>query len=276
MLSHRITKFLLFTAVLAIIFLPTFASIAAEPPESKVVATVNGNDILESTLSLYQQRRGIPRDADPQQQRKMMLEELINMELLYQDALKTGADKTPAFTKAFAQEMEHLKRNMLASFMIKQHAETSVLTDEEMKKEYDKHKTEMARTEYKARHILLETEKDAKDIVKQLNKGADFAELAKAKSTGPSATHGGDLGWFEGKQMVKAFSDAVAALEKGKYTTSPVRTQFGWHVILKEDQRIVDPPPFESMKEQLRMRLKNKLVENYIGDLRKDAKIERK
>ena len=280
MLSHRITTWLLLAAAFTLILLPVLTSEAAETtadnPDTTVVATVNGNQIMESTLIEYQRRRGVPRDADPAQQRKAMLEELINMELLYQDALKNGADKTPEFTKAYAHEMEQLKKNMLASYMLTQRAKTTALSDDDMKKEYEKRKPELSETEYHARHILLDSEDDAKAVIEQLNKGADFQKLAKEKSTSPDAAHGGDLEWFAPAQMVPAIAKAAAGLAKGKYTTTPVRTQYGWHVVLKEGERKVPAPPFDSVKEQLRMRLQNKMVENYIGELRKDAKIERK
>lgn len=282
MLAHRITTWLLLALVITLMFMPVITSEAADKelatadPDNAVVATVNGSKIMGSTLSLYQRRRGMPHDADPIQQRKAILEELINMELLYQDAIKNGADKTTEFTKAYELEVEHLRKNMLASYMLTQRAKTAALSDDEMKSEYEKRKADLANTEYRARHILLDTEAEAKSVIEQLNKGADFTTLAKEKSTSPDAAQGGDLEWFAPDQMLPAFSQATAALAKGKYTTTPVRTQYGWHVILKEDERKVDAPPFDDVKEQLRMRLQNKLVETYIGELRKGAKIERK
>ena len=265
-------KRLIVTALLAL----TISPISSNAAEEKVVAVVNGSNILESTLNLYQQRRGIPRGTDPAQQRKAILEELINMELLYQDALKNNADKSPDFTEALEKELEHLKRNMLASYMLNKRAKSTNVSDEDMKKEYEKRKPELAGKEYRASHILLESEDDAKTVIKELDKGTDFAKLAKEKSTGPSATHGGELGWVSSSEMVKEFSDAVAKLDDNNYTSTPVKTQFGWHVILRTGARGVDAPSFESLKEQLRMRLQNKIVEDYIGSLRKGAQIERK
>ncbi len=113
-------------------------------------------------------------------------------------------------------------------------------------------------------------------MIAELDKGADFATLTKKKSSGPSAENGGDLGWFSTDQMVKPFSDAASKLEKGSYSKTPVKTQFGWHVILLEDARLVNPPPFDEVKAQIRVGLQNKLIEAYISDLRKTAKIEQK
>ena len=126
----------------------------------------------------------------------------------------------------------------------------------------------------RARHILVKTEPEAKEIIAELDKGADFATLAKDQSTGPSAAQGGDLGWFSANQMVAPFSEAVIALENGKYTSEPVKTQFGWHVIIREDSRDQTPPSFESVKEQMRPAVQREKIQQYIDGLRKTAKVE--
>ena len=239
--------------------------------KSKVIAVVNGREITQEALSRYEKHRGIPHDGDPEQQRKMMLEELINRELIYLDAIKQGVDKNPQVQA----EIQNQSVNIIASAMLKQTSETINVSDEELKKEYDAQVKNMDAQEFKARHILLESEADAKAVIDQLNKGADFAGLAKEKSTGPSGPNGGDLGWFKSDQMVPEFSAAVAKLEKGKFSQTPVKTQFGWHVVLKEDSRALEPPPFDSLKDQLRMRLINARIESYINSLRTGAKIER-
>lgn len=266
--TYKITTLPL-AALLALSF--TAFSGSASAADDKVIATVNGSDISEATLQRYEQRRGMPAGGNRQQQRQAMLEELINLELIYQDAKKAGVDKSENFQK----EMENVKKGMMANYMLQQRAQTANVSDAELKQEYNKHKKDLIKTEYKARHILLEKEDDAKAVIAALDKGADFATLAKEKSTGPSAAQGGDLGWFTASEMVKSFSDAVAKLKKGEYTKTPVHTQFGWHVILREDTREVGAPSFDAMKDQIRARLQNKMVENYIAGLRKGAKIER-
>jgi peptidyl-prolyl cis-trans isomerase C len=203
----------------------------------------------------------------------MMVEELINRELIYQDAVKNGIDKN-ADVEA---QMDLLRKNVVAGAMLKNVTEAAKISDEELKKEYEKHKAQMATTEYKARHILVEKEDDAKTIITEIGKGADFTELAKKKSIEPNASHGGgDLGWFKTDEMVESFGKAVEDLKNGEYTKAPVKTDFGWHVILREDSREVPPPPYEQLREQLKMRVQNLQIEQYIGSLRKDAKIERK
>lgn len=240
--------------------------------DNDTVITVNGNNITEWTLKRYASQRGLPPELPEGQQREALIEELVNRELIFQDAVKIGIDKTPAIVN----EIAHQRVNIVASTMLNRSSDRFAVSDAELKKEYDNRKGELGGKELKARHILLEKEEEAKAVIKELNNGADFATLAGKKSTGPSAVNGGDLGWFSTEQMVKPFSDAAAKLEKGNYTKTPVKTQFGWHVILLEDTRAVNPPKFEDIKEQIRVGLQNKLIENYIKGLRDSAKIEQK
>jgi len=122
---------------------------------------------------------------------------------------------------------------------------------------------------------LLDTEAAAKDVIAALAAGADFATLAQEKSTGPSKTQGGDLGWFAAEQMVPEFSQAAFALQPGSVTPTPVKTQFGWHVIKVEDRRANTPPSFEEMRNQISVQLTQEIVRDYLDDLRKDVKVER-
>jgi len=147
------------------------------------------------------------------------------------------------------------------------------VTDAEIKAEYDSKVAAEKGTEYKARHILVKTEDEAKKLIAQLDKGAKFADLATKHSTDTSAK-GGDLGWFVASQMVEPFSKAVTELENGKYTKTPVQTQFGWHVILREDSRALTPPPLEAVKDQLMPFLQRQKVQNMIDGMRKQAKVE--
>jgi len=243
----------------------------AEDNKAKLLVDVNGDKITSDTLQRYQKRRGVPSDASPEQQRQMMIEELINRELIFQDALKAGLDKD---TEVMA-ELKVMRKNLLASVMLRNVTDAITITDEELKTEYDNRAKEAGTQEFKARHILLTEEKEAIDIIKALSAGGKFADLAKEKSTGPSGADGGDLGWFKPHEMVKPFSDAVTQLKNGEFTKTPVKSDFGWHIILREDARMIPPPPFDSVKEQLRMRLQNMQIEQYIATLRKDANIVR-
>jgi len=125
--------------------------------------------------------------------------------------------------------------------------------------------------EFKARHILAETQGEALALVKELQDGADFGTLARENSTGPSATSGGDLGWFTAQAMVKPFSDAVASLDDGGYTTAPVQTQFGWHVILREDSRDSTPPTLESVRDVIKQRIAQQKFQEFLANARSKA-----
>jgi peptidyl-prolyl cis-trans isomerase C len=246
------------------------ADTASTPPAaSKVLVDVNGRKITEEMLQRYVKFRGIPKDAHPEQQQQMLLDELINRELIYLDALKKGVDKIPEVQA----DVENQKVNVVAGAMLRESTKNVKFTDQELKKAYDDYISKMPpQVEYKARHILLNDEKSAKDVIAALDKGGNFLELTKTKSAEPE---GGDLGWFQADQMIKPFADVVVKLKNGEYTKTPVHTDYGWHVVLREDSRKSDPPSFESLKEQFRMRLMNKNVETYINSLRDKAKITR-
>lgn len=167
-------------------------------------------------------------------------------------------------------QMELQRRGLLAQAVATDYLEQNPATEEEMRALYDE-QTGLAPQEFKARHILVETEEAAAALIAELDGGADFVELAKEKSTGPSGPSGGDLGWFTPERMVPEFSNAVAALEDGAYSESPVQSQFGWHVILREDSRQSTPPPFESVGEVLKQQVEQRKLQDYITELRGDA-----
>lgn len=236
---------------------------------SEVMATVNGTPITLNNFEAYSQQRQQRRPGDSGGNPQTVLDEIINLELALQDGIKQGIDKQPEILA----QIEQQRRAVIAGAVIKKQLTDKPITDEELKKIYDE-KTAGAGKEYKARHILVEDEAKAKDIIAKLDLGADFAELAKEHSTGPSGKNGGDLGWFSAQQMVKPFSDAAAALEKGQYSKEPVKTQFGWHVILLEDSRDMTPPPFDSLKPQLQAFAQNQRIQDYVQQLREHANIE--
>lgn len=266
-MKFRITLLL---AITIISFLYSISILAADGDAGKVVATVNGKNINEETLRLYSLQRNLPPGSASPKQTNALIQELVNRELIYQDAVAVGVDKAPAIQA----EIEHQRINIIASAMISRSSDRFSVSEEDMKKEYEARKGELGGNEMKASHILLETEATANEMIAKLDKGENFAELARKHSTGPSASNGGDLGWFSADQMVQPFSEAASKLEKGKYTRKPVKTQFGWHVILLEDSRSIDPPAYETIKEQIRVGLQNSLIEEYILSLRKKAKIE--
>lgn len=243
---------------------PAIAAVAKED----AVAVVNGLYISKTALAtleaeIAQRSRG---QSFPKEQ---LIEELIQRELLVQDAIQKRLDQTADFT----ERLETIKKSLLSQVAIQNYLKSNTITDAELEAEYKKNTGE-AGTEYKARHILVKTEDEAKLIIVELDKGGDFVVLAKSKSTGPSGPQGGDLGWFTASQMVAPFSEAAIALEDGKYTKTPVQTQFGWHIILKEGSRTQTPPPFESLKEQIRPALQRKKMQEFLDGLRKQAKVE--
>jgi peptidyl-prolyl cis-trans isomerase C len=234
----------------------------------KTVATVNGTAIstLERETQAAQFKARGQNATDEQ-----VVDELVSLTLMSQEAEKMGLDKTPEMEA----EMKIMRARVLANALLTQYTEKLDLSDDTLRAEYDKQVQTTAAKEYKASHILLEDEAKALEIIGELDDGADFAETAKKYSTGPSGPNGGDLGWFDAGAMVPEFSKAVAAMETGKYSATPVKTDFGWHVIKLDDERAKNPQPFESVRDQIRnMMLRNKVAE-YIDGLHAAATVER-
>jgi peptidyl-prolyl cis-trans isomerase C len=249
----------------------TAAPVAPAVSKEDAVASVNGVYISKKTLETLQKEiteRG-QGQSFPQDQ---LVNELVQRELLVQDAQTKQLDKTPDFT----DRLNTIKNSLLSQASLQDFIKNHPITDEELKAKYDSEIGKLANEkEYKARHILVKTEEEAKKVIADLEKGADFQALAKKLSTDPSsAKNGGDLDWFTADRMVQPFADAVAALEKGQYTKQPVKTQFGWHVILLDDSRPLTPPPFDAVKDQLRPLLQREKVQTMLENLRKSAKVE--
>ena len=224
----------------------------AQDNGTKVLAKVNGVEITERELAFAETDLAQQFAQAPEGQRRaMVLNALIDIKLLAASAEAEGLDKE----KNFQARMAFLRSRALHNSYFQQKA-LSNITDEELKSRYEKEIAAVPPSEeVRARHILVEKEEDAKAIIKQLDEGADFETLAKEKSTGPSGPNGGDLGYFGKGQMVPEFEVAVFALETGKHTAKPVKTQFGWHVIKKEDARTSQPPAFEQIEGQIRQLL---------------------
>lgn len=231
-----------------------------------VVAVVNGSTITREELE------GVKAQLPGRGSDEQILEQLVELKVLAQKAHKDGLDKDPAI-KA---ELERASESILANHLIKKALENKTFTDEEMKAEYEQVIATMPKKdEYKAAHILVEDEALAKDIQAKLGNGGDFAALAKEHSTDPgSKDQGGDLGWFEAGMMVPEFAQAVTALEPGKTTAEPVKSQFGWHIIKLDEKRQVPPPAFDAVKPQLTNMMRQKSVDTIIEEARKAAKVE--
>jgi peptidyl-prolyl cis-trans isomerase C len=245
----------------------------AETPEvaaDKPVAVVNGTPISRDVWNLYVKTRHAGKGDLTAEEQNEALEELIGMYAGSQEAdkQKLGAGEPNA-------RLELVGKSAMAELLFKKFTEGAEPTEEELKAEYEARIAEAPKQEFHARHILVDDEAKAKELITQLDGGANFEQLAKDNSKDGSSTEGGDLGWFNPNQMVKPFSDAVQQLEIGKYTATPVKSEFGWHVIKLEEKRETTPPPYDSVKAQLAPLVNQKKFETYLKDLVKSAKVER-
>ena len=248
------------------------AAPAAAAPAGETVATVNGAPISKSRVDLLVKQGGAQGQPDNADTRKAILDQLTMQMVIAEEAVKKGLDKTPDV----AEKLELVKQSILANAYVQDYIKNNPVTEEAMKAEYERIKATITGTEYKARHILVEKEAEAKDIIAKLKKDAGaFAKLAKEKSKDPgSGAQGGDLGWFDISRMVPEFGAAVSKLDKGAITQEPVKTQFGYHVIQLEDSKPVEAPPFDEVKPQLQQRLQQQKVERHVLELREKAKVE--
>ena len=247
---------------------------AAQPAlKDPVVATVNGQPIRLSELEVAQQ-------SLPQQYRNMplqavfpaLLDRIIDSKLVVQEGKKSKVTEDPAFKK----RMAFVEDQVLQDFWIQREIARQVTADKLQKRYEERLKQMPSEEEVHARHILVSTEDEAKALIAEIKKGAAFDKLAKEKSTDKaSGTEGGDLGWFKKSDMVKEFADAAFNLKKGELTETPVKTQFGYHVIKVEDRRKAPPPAFEEMAEQLKEEMAREAVTAQLDQLRSGAKIEK-
>lgn len=253
--------------------LPAVALSAADTKKdaSKPVATVNGVKIPQVRADAMLAEQKAQGTADSPELEKQIKEELVRREVLAQEAKKKGLDKKPEVVG----QMDLAREAVLVRAYLQDFIKTHPVSDDQIKKEYDKIVKALGDKEYKARHILVEKEDEAKAIIAKLKKGDKFEDLAKADSKDPgSKDKGGELGWAPPANYVKPFADALTGLQKGKYTETPVKTDFGYHVILLEDVRDMKVPSLEEAKAGLQQRLQQQAVQEQIADLRKKAKVE--
>ena len=238
--------------------------------EEKSAAMVNGISIPQTRIDLRVKAATAQGQADSPELRKAIREDMINLEVLVQEAARLGLDKNPDVV----QQVELTRQQVLAGAFVQDYAKSHPVSEDQLKQEYDKLKAKLGSKEYNARHILVESEEDAKAIITQLGKKAKFEKLAeKSKDTG-SASQGGSLGWNIPGNFVPEFANVMINLKKGEYTKEPVKSQFGWHVIRLDDVRDMKVPSFEEIKPQLQQRLQQQSIQKAIADLRAKAKIE--
>jgi peptidyl-prolyl cis-trans isomerase C len=239
--------------------------------EDKVLAKVNGAEIRQSDVALAEEELAASlAQMDPATKDENVLAFLIDMKIV----AKAADDKKIADGDEFKKRLTFTRNRLLMDSLLASEGKAAT-TDDAMKKVYEDASKQIAgEQEVHARHILVETEDEAKAVKAELDKGADFAELAKKKSKDPGASDGGDLGFFTKDQMVPEFSAVAFALEPGKIS-DPVKSQFGWHIIKVEEKRNRKPPEFDQVKGQIETYVARKAQADYVGKLREAAKIER-
>jgi peptidyl-prolyl cis-trans isomerase C len=237
----------------------------AAPSGNTTIATINGQAFPLAMFRLfYAERLRQTHQKNSPATQNQIFNEFINIVVTAQEAEHQGLDKQENVRTAIALQ----RLELLSRVAIQETAQADKPTDAELKKAYDERYGTTKRTEYKARHILVKTEDEANKLIKQLNEGAKFADLAKANSIGPTGKKGGELGWFDASEMAPPFAEAVAALKPGQYTKKPVHTQFGWHVILLEETRQAAPPAMSDVKDELTAMVEREKLSKYIAGLR--------
>ncbi|QIK37992.1 peptidylprolyl isomerase [Caldichromatium japonicum] len=242
----------------------------ADSPET-LIATVNGKpyrlDVFRALLIDRLQGRSAQNNPQVQQQ---LVEEFMNLAVASQEAERRKLEQNREVIAA----LELARMQILANAALTAMANEIEVSDKELKDAYDQLQKKMSRTEYKARHILVKEENEAKNLIKQLDKGAKFEDLAKKHSEGPTGKDGGDLGWVDPAQMVAPFGEALTKLKPRTYTKEPVQTQFGWHIIKLEETRQGKPPAFEEIKPQLVNLVKRQKIGERLNDMGKNADIK--
>jgi peptidyl-prolyl cis-trans isomerase C len=250
---------------------PAAKSAPAKPGSGKPVATVNGVPVPQSRADYLMQQQLSRGGADTEQMRGMVRDELVNREILMQEAQKAGTAKQPEVQA----QLDMARQEIIVSAYLRDWVRKHPITDAEVQQEYEKAKAEQGDKEYKARHILVESEDEAKALIAQLKKGGKFEDLAtKNSKDGGSAQRGGELDWNVPAGYDKQFSDAMVKLEKGKYTETPVRTRFGFHIIQLDDVRAAKFATLAEVKPRIQQKLAQSRIEELVRGLRAKAKIE--
>jgi peptidyl-prolyl cis-trans isomerase C len=242
----------------------------AASKDTAKVAVVNGKAIPKSRIDVLVKVQAAQGKPDNEQMRKAILDQLIAWELVVQEADRKGLSRS-ADVQA---QLDIARQQIIFQAYFQDYFKSHPVKDDALHAEYDKAKGQRGDKEYKARHILVEKEAEAKDIIEQLKKGGKFEELAKQSKDTGSKDKGGELDWQPAATYVKPFGDALAKLEKGKSTETPVQTQFGFHVIRLDDVRNAQFPEFDAVKPQISQMIQRQEVERMMADLRAKAKIE--
>ena len=264
----RLMKFsqLIIAAVFGSVIMST-----AHAQASAAVAKVNGVIIPQSRLELMVKASVAQGQQDGPEMRKALRENLITEEIIAQEAIKKGLDKDAEIQT----QLDLARQRVLVSAFQADYIKNNQVSDETLRKEYEILKLQMGDKEYKPRHILVANENEAREIIANLKKGADFGKIAAEKSLDDgSKNNGGELDWSPSASYVRPFAEALEKLEKGKITETPVKTSFGWHVIRLDDVRPMQVPPFEEVKENMQQRVLQREFGTVVQELRSSAKVE--
>ncbi|MBK7742707.1 MAG: peptidylprolyl isomerase [Betaproteobacteria bacterium] len=248
------------------------ADATATAAKGPAVATVNGKAIQQSLVDLVVRQGASSGRPDTPETRQAIVDQLTMQAVVADAAVGKGLDKS----EGIAEQIDAVRQSILANAYVQDYIKNNPVTDDALKAEYERIKATLTGSEYKARHILVEKEAEARDIIARLKKdpGA-FAKLARERSKDDgSKGNGGDLGWFDLAGMVPEFGAAVSKLEKGKITDEPVKTQFGYHVIQLEDSKPIEAPPFDEVKPNLAPQVQQQALKKHLDDLKAKARIE--
>ena len=267
MYFRKIISLILSLTLISIIFIKS-----AQTQDIPIVANVNKEKIsLETMIHAMNE---LPPEIQSQpfmSYYEELLERVIDIKLIAQEGKKINLEEEPSVKAA----IDFVTEKVLMQAFLSKYVQKNI-SEESLKASYNNYiADETSREEIKASHILLDTQNEAVEVIKMLNNGDDFAEVAKNKSTGPSGPSGGDLGWFKRGQMVPPFENAAFSLGENEISQKPIRTQFGWHVIKVFEKRIPQAPSYENMKNNLIQDLERKIVSKKIQDLRNNALIEK-
>lgn len=242
------------------------------PAHAQNAAVVNGKPIPQARVDEFVKLLAQQGRPDNEETRKLVRDELVAREIFSQEAEKRGLSKQPEVRT----QLESSRQDILIRAMIRDYLQKNPVTDAQVQAEYDKVRKESQAQgkEYKARHILVEKEDEAKKIIDDLKGGAKFEDLAKQSKDPGSGANGGDLGWNSAGTFVKEFSEAMVALPKGDTSTGPVKSQFGYHVIRVDDVRDAEPPPLDQVRQQIQQQLERAKIVELQQQLRTSAKVE--
>ena len=274
-MPSRFAGAMLVAAVLALPSVALAQSAAKDAPKKAAkdapIAVVNGVPIPSARAEVLMRERAARGAPDDAQMREAVREDLINRELIAQQAARTGYTKKPALQA----ELALVRQTVIVQHYVSDWLHSRPVSEAAIKKAYDDAKAKAGDKQYKVRHILLDSEAEAKKVIDELNKGAKFAELAKQSKDAGTKERGGELGWMTpGGNLDKTFSNAMVKLGKGEYTKVPVHTRYGYHVIEVEDVRPLEFPPLDELRARIQRQLQQDELQKLIHDLRAKAKIK--